>query len=406
MIHHVLRKMKVPALALSGLAMAGIAAGPVLAKDKEIVVGFAVAQSGMFQPYDEEGIEMAKLYLEELNKRGGVLGHQVRSVIADTRSDRVEGAKAGSSVLSQGAKLVVVTCDYDFGAPAALQANRAKVIAVSLCAGDPKMGPAGVGPYVFSAGMAGQAEGVKAAGWAFKERGYKTAYMLTDTLIEYNRSVCAGFEWQWEKLGGKIAGKDTFRNGDPSVASQVTRMRNAVSDDGVDVVMLCTFLPGGATALRQIRAGDINVPIVSGQAMAGTFWMDSVPNLSDFYTIQQGAVEGDPRESVQEVSRKYAEHVGKEITQPSVFGIYAWLDLWVKAVEKAGTFDSDAVLEVMNGYQNEPTFLGPYSYTPELHIQDAPEQVIVEIQGGKQARVHLTEQGESLPMNLLYRISK
>ncbi|MCI2810991.1 ABC transporter substrate-binding protein [Eoetvoesiella caeni] len=376
-----------------------------MANDKEVVVGFAVAQSGMFQPYDAEGIEMANLYLDELNKRGGVLGHRVRSVIADTRSDRVEGAKAGASVVSQGAKLVVVTCDYDFGAPAALQANRNEIIAVSLCAGDPKMGPAGLGPYVFSAGMAGQSEGVKAADWAFTQRGFKTAYMLTDTHVQYNSSVCAGFEWQWEKLGGKMAGKDTFRNGDPSVASQVTRMRNAIRDDNVDVVMLCTLLPGGATALRQIRAADIETPIISGQAMSGTFWMDSVPNLSDFYTIQQAAVNGDPRESVQKVSKLYADTLGKEITQPSVFGIYAWLDLWVKAVETAGTFDSDAVLKVMNGYTNEPTFLGPYSFTPELHIQDAPEQVIVEIQDGKQAQVILTEQGESLPTNLLYRIS-
>lgn len=385
--------------------MASLVAGPVAAEQKEIVVGFAVAQSGFMEPYDEEGVEMARLYLEQLNQRGGVLGHQVRPVVADTKSDRVEGSKAGSAVLSDGAKLVVVSCDYDFGAPAALQANRANVIAVSLCAGDAKMGPVGVGPYVFSAGRAGQSEGVYAANWAFKDRGYKSAYMLTDTMLEYTKSICAGFEWQWEKLGGKMAGKDTFKNGDPSLASQITRLHNAIGSDNAEFIMLCTVLPGGATALRQIRGADIDLPIISSQGMAGTFWMNSVPDLSNFYTGQQGTVVGDPRESVQKVAQQYKERVGKEITQPSAFAIYAWLELWVKAVEKAGTFDSKAVLEVMNSYKDEPTFLGPYSFTPELHIQDAPEQVIVEIQNGKQSGVQLMERGEPLPANLLYRMS-
>lgn len=391
---------------LCGLGLAAALTVPAAAAQKEAVIGFAVAQSGMFQPYDEEGVEMARLYIDELNAKGGLLGHTLKPVVVDTKSDRVEGGKAGAAVLSQGAKVVVVTCDYDFGAPAAMQANRSGVIAVSLCAGDPKMGPVGVGPMAFSAGMAAQAEGVRLAQWAYEERGYRNAYVLTDTMIEYTKSVCSGFEWEWKRKGGEIAGSDTFRNGDPSLAAQVTRLDRAVKDSNAEFVMLCTVLPGGATALRQIRAAGIDVPIFSGQAMAGTFWLDSVPNLSNFYTPQQASITGDPRPEVQKVVEQYREKVGKDITQPSIFGIYAWLDLWARAVEKAGTFDSKEVLAVMNSYKDEPTFIGPYSYTPRLHIQDAPELLIVEIQNGKLASVTPTPRGEPLPESVLYRTGK
>src|SRR6202043_2518406 len=78
---------------------------------------------------------------------GGVLGKKLRAVFADTKSDRAEGAKAGQEVVSQGADLVVGTCDYDFGAPALLQAQKAGKISVFLCAEDAKAGVAGVGPY-------------------------------------------------------------------------------------------------------------------------------------------------------------------------------------------------------------------------------------------------------------------
>ena len=40
-----------------------------------------------------------------------------------TRTDRAESAKAGLDVLDQGAEMMVVSCDYDFGAPAALGAK-------------------------------------------------------------------------------------------------------------------------------------------------------------------------------------------------------------------------------------------------------------------------------------------
>ena len=55
----------------------------------------------------------------------GLLGKQIEIVAADTKTDRAEGAKAGLEVLDKGADLVVVSCDYDFGSPAALAAEGA-----------------------------------------------------------------------------------------------------------------------------------------------------------------------------------------------------------------------------------------------------------------------------------------
>ena len=46
----------------------------------------------------------------------------IEVVTADTKTDRAEGAKAGLEVIDKGADLVIVSCDYDFGSPAALGA--------------------------------------------------------------------------------------------------------------------------------------------------------------------------------------------------------------------------------------------------------------------------------------------
>ena len=94
-----------------------------LALADEIVVGFATAESGFMQAYDKPAQDAAMIRIDEINKAGGLLGKQIKVVTADTKTDRAEGAKAGLEVLDKGAELVIVSCDYDFGAPAALAAR-------------------------------------------------------------------------------------------------------------------------------------------------------------------------------------------------------------------------------------------------------------------------------------------
>src|ERR1700751_3766843 len=137
-------KTKLLAELTLALGLAGATLSPHSGKAaNDIVVGFGVAQSGPVAGYDDNGTKMAQVFIDDINAKGGVLGRKLRAVFADTKSDRAEGAKAGQEVINQGADLVVRTCDYDFGAPALLQAQKAGKISVFLCAEDAKAGIAG-----------------------------------------------------------------------------------------------------------------------------------------------------------------------------------------------------------------------------------------------------------------------
>ena len=138
-----------------------------------IKFGFSVAMTGFWLAYDGDGTKMAQVFMDDVNAKGGILGRKIAPLFADTKGDRAEGAKAGQEVISEGADLVFVTCDYDFGAPAALQAQKAGKISVFLCAEDPKAGIVGVGPYSFSASAAAQVQGATIAEWAYKEKNVR-----------------------------------------------------------------------------------------------------------------------------------------------------------------------------------------------------------------------------------------
>jgi branched-chain amino acid transport system substrate-binding protein len=347
---------------------------------------------------------MALLFFDELNAKGGLLGKKVRPVVIDTKSDMQESAKAGAELVKEGAALVLTSCDYDFGAPAALQAQRAGVISVFLCAGDPKAGILGVGPLSFTAGTAAQSEGATLANWGYDKQGYRSAYILLDNSIEYDKSVCAGFEWAFAKRGGQIVGKDTFKNGDASIASQVTRLTNSIGDKKVDALVLCSYPPGGASAVRQLRAAGIKLPILSGSAMDGSYWLSASPDLSDFYVaVFDATAVGDPRPEVKALTERYKTKFGSPPATMYAYPIYGWLQLWTKAVETAGTTDGKAVVKVMETYKGEPTLLGPKTFTSKLHIQVQGPLIIKTITHGEEKFLTFWNFEDEIPNNVLFR---
>jgi len=118
------------ALAAGALGMISAAQ----ADDKPILIGFAIAQTGYQLPFDT-GYKTAEIAIEEMNVKGGLLGRKLVTAYCDTKSDREQGAKCGQEMVEKGADLVVVSCDYDLGAPAALVAARAGKIAWSRDSG-------------------------------------------------------------------------------------------------------------------------------------------------------------------------------------------------------------------------------------------------------------------------------
>jgi branched-chain amino acid transport system substrate-binding protein len=79
------------------------------------------------------------------------------------------------------------------------------------------------------------------------------------------------------------------------------------------------------------------------------------------------------------------------------------LQLWARAVEKAGTTDAAKVVAVMNTFKDEPTILGPRSFSNALHIQDRAPYYIVEIGDRKGKVIDQWRISEAVPPDVLYR---
>lgn len=367
-----------------GLLAASLSLGCVSANAADPVkVGFVMSYSGWFQPIDAGTINGALLAVKEINAAGGVLGSQIEVATFDNKSEPALGADGAYDVIDKGAKAILFPSDFDFGAPGAFVAQQSNVIALSG-ASDPKFGVAGIGPYAYSISNAAQAQGALLAEWAYNDQGWRSAYVLLDNTISFTASLCGSFSTRWKELAGDegLAGSDTFLNGDASIAAQTTRMSSLAAKP--DFVVLCSYAPGGPSAIRQLRSAGVDQPILTGESMDGDYWAGTIPGLSNFYAVNYGSFFGDdPDATTNEFYKSYETEYGQRSdTSYSIRG-YSLIQAWARAAEKAGSFDADEVAAVLDTFTDEPLAIGPTTFTPDLHIETSRPMTIIQSQDGK-----------------------
>ncbi len=397
--------MKHLALVLSAILLPalGASAPARAADDNDIIIGFAVAQSGWMSENDGPPLQGAELAIKDINAKGGVLGRPLKAVFADTKSDQTEGAKAGLSVLAQGAKFMVVSCDYDMGAGAATVGNDAKIPTMSLCASDAKMGVQGIGPYAFTMANTSLSFGASLAQWATQVKKWKTAYLLLDTRSEYPKGICAGFKEQWQK-GGTVAGEDTFKQDDPSIASQITRMQQVAAKTPIDFVMICSYSAGNVSAIKQLRAAGMTMAIGGGDSMDGDYWTSAIPHLDNHYAITVGSTFGDdPRPAINDFMNRMTQFTGSRPRFAEALNGYSVIQAMAIATQKAGTTDGGKVLGELNKFTDTPLIIGPTTFTADLHIALTRPLTVLAIRDGKGHFQDSVKLQDPPPLQLIFK---
>lgn len=344
-----------------------------------IVIGTANSLSGALAPFElaiNGGMDVA---VEEINRAGGVDGRPLRIVHVDAKSDLNLSATATLEAIEKGADVVVPMCDADLGGPGARAANAKGVLAIT-CAGGPGLGRQTIGPLTFNTYTGSPTESAINAEYAYREKGWRMAYVLCDQLLEYSKVACEAFKTRWTELGGEVVGEDAFLQSDASIAAQVTRLNNAPDPD---VLMLASY-PGGSPALKEIRAA-YDGPIMLTASFSGTFWLEATPGLSDVWVPAFGSSYGDdPRPKMNEFFDEYARQTGEPAIVDSypILG-YSTVQTIAKGIETAGTTDGEQLGKALDSFTDVELLAGQTTYTPSCHVPVGREMLMIEYQDGK-----------------------
>ncbi|MCW2813569.1 MAG: putative branched-chain amino acid transporter, periplasmic binding protein [Nocardioides sp.] len=361
----------------------------------EFVIGASVAKTGGQTFYGGPAMISVQEAIDAINADGGVDGKQIRLIWEDSQTDFAQSAAAAEKVIDQGAQALLVDCDFDYGLPAAQVAQERGVVAMNLCAGSPRAGDPKILPGGFSMGIATNVESAAIAEYAYNTLGYEKVYQLRDNSIEYSKSVCGYFAEAFEALGGEIVGEDGFNNSDSSLQSQVSSLRDAEGD--YDAINLCTYNPGLTTAVRQIRSGGIDAPLLGSFTWDGDSWLGDAGTLSDVYFPAYASLYGDdPRPAVNDLVQTVKEKMGSVPFTSFTIPGYSAIEALVKGVEIAGTTNADEVVAAMETFDNEKFLVGPVTFNKDQHIRMVGDNdvAIIKVDQGKPSFVDLVSPAE------------
>jgi branched-chain amino acid transport system substrate-binding protein len=364
-----------------GLSLAGLVAVAAPASG-EILIGGAVCLTGVQAPLDEPGFKGAQVAIKQINDAGGLLGEPVRFLNIDGKSDPVTVGNAAVELIDQGAQLIVAPCDFDFGGPASREAQDAGIVGISMCASDPLYSSWSLGDKQFTLSMWNTTMGATGADYAFTERGWKTAYVVTDQFIAYTKSLSKYFVEHFQTLGGEILLEDTYTNGDNDFSAQLARLQ--ALGQRPDVIFISSYGTDIATIIRSIREVGIDSPVMGGDSYDDAAIFEALGERfgSEIYFVTHTWMGPEAHPDMPAFIEAYTEMHGSPPGTSFVATGYDTVMLMARAVEIAGTTDGDAVAQALTS--NEFDLLtGKLTYrsAEEGHAPDKAAVIIALTEG-------------------------
>lgn len=326
---------------------------------EEIIIGAAIAKTGYMAPYDDAIVALEQL-VTETNARGGIDGHKLRVIKVDTRSDPQQAVVAVQKVIEDGADVLFFTGEALTAAAGSPLAEEYDKLNFSILQ-EPGFGPPTSGRLSFSSNPSLLSE-VSAAASFLYGKGIRRPFLFRDTAIIYGKAACSGFQQTWEELGGAIAESVDFENTDTSISSQVSKLKSS----DADAVIMCSYPPGGAAAIKQIRAAGVQLPIYGPTSFDGLYWLKGIPNTEDIYFTSNGS----PYDPPNKATAKLFEHLQSDGINTDIgTNLLAWYaggELIIHAIEETHSVDGNVLADALEA-KPQNTILGKVSYSADDH---------------------------------------
>ncbi|HST19048.1 MAG TPA: ABC transporter substrate-binding protein [Gaiellaceae bacterium] len=368
-------------LAILALAVAAVGAEVGASKTNAqapIVIGWAFDSKGNMAPFDGPALAAAKVRVNLINAKGGVMGRPLRIDTCDTNNNNAAKAKScAASLLDKGANVIFTTCDVDYATPVVQESLKAGKLTIAPCIGTDQMGPkrfGAAGKLAFSFGNVAQDEGSAMAEYAYR-KGWRTANLATNTFLVYFKNVVQAFEKRFTQLGGKIAGRESYATGANNVNAAVSRLNARKAD----VIVTSTAFGELPALVKGIRSLGNKTPILNSWAGDGTYWVAGNPQVTDYYAVTYASAFGDdPNKAVRALAKKLKAFTGGFVTGSAA------VDGVATAIRRSGGSTNGATLAAtMEKFKTVPTLSGLVSFSPQFHSVFGRQYRVIKIQNNK-----------------------
>ncbi|SMC32588.1 ABC transporter substrate-binding protein [Sporomusa malonica] len=377
-------RKKLLAAAMSTLLMAGALAGcgGGAKEDANVIkIGGNFELTGGVANYGKQAVNGIQLAIKQANDAGGVMGKQIKLVLADNKSEAAEATNAITKLITQD-KVVAV-----FGP--ATSSNTLATVQVSQDNKVPVITPTGTNekitvdngktrPYAFRSCFIDPLQGTIMANFASNTLKAKTAVIYIDSSSDYSKGLSQSFEALFTQNGGKVLGKEAFLQKDQDFKSTLTKIKAL----NPDVIYLPAYYEEVGKILKQAREMGITAPFLGGDG-----WDDPkvveiagvAPLNNTFFSNHYSSQDTDP--VVVKFIEAYKKEYNQEPSALAALGYDAGL-LLIDALKRANSTDPAKIREALEQTKNLQLSTG--TVTIDANHNPIKSAVVIEMKDGKQ----------------------
>lgn len=314
--------------------------GSVLAEDT-LKIGVAGAHSGDLASYGLPIAKAAKLVVEEVNAKGGVLGKKVELVVEDDVC-KPEVATNTATKLASQAVPVVVGHVCSGATKAALGIYKAsKIIAMSASATNPDLTQSGEYPNFFRTIASDDAQAKLEVEFALNTLKLKKIAVLHDK-GDYGKGLAEYAKGFIEKSGkAEVVLYEGITPGAVDYSAVVQKIKKSQADG----VIFGGYHPEASKIVSQMRKDKMKTAFISDDGVKDDTFIKVAGKFAEgvYATGPKDTTKNPMDKMVREAYKKaYGEDVG-------VFSIngYAATQVLLNAIQKAGSTDYDAVVKAL-----------------------------------------------------------
>lgn len=378
-----LLKSLTTAAVVIGASFSALAADP-------IKIGSVLSVTGPAAFLGDPELKTMQLYVESINKAGGVLGRQLQLVHYDDGSDAAKANSFGKRLIEDD-KVDIIVGGTTTGSTMAMVplVEKAEMPFISLAGAVVIIEP--VKKWVFKTPHTDRMAAEKVFE-DMKKRGLTKIALISDA-GGFGASGKKETEALAPKMGITLLASETYGSKDTDMTPQLTKIKNTA---GVQAIFAFSFGQGGAVVNKNYKQLGITLPLYHAHGVASEEFIKLSGPAGEGVRLPAAALlvadklpANDPQKPVVTAYRKAFHDRYKE--DVSTFGGHAYdgLMLAVEAMKRAGTTDKAKVRDAIEATKGYVGTGGKVTMSPTDHMGlDLTAFRMLEIKNGDWALIN------------------
>ncbi len=334
-----------------------------------IKIGSVLSVTGPAGSLGDPELKTLQLYVEDINKKGGVLGRQLQLVSYDDGSDASK-ANGFTKRLIDDDKVDIIIGGTTTGATMSMVplVEKAQIPFISLAGAVVVIEP--VKKWVFKTPHTDRMAAERVLD-DMKKRGITKVALLSET-SGFGQSGKKEVEAVLSKYGVTLVANETYGPKDTDVSPQLTKIKNT---PGVQAVFVFGLGQGPAIVTKNYKQLGIALPLYQSHGVASGEFLklagpaaDGVRLPSPAQSIPGKLADNDPQKPVVTAYDQAYRAAYKD--EASTFGGYAYdgLMIAVDAIKRAGSTDKAKVRDAIEATKGYVGSSGVFNMSPTDHM--------------------------------------